>query len=1240
MDRGTTDETRQSTVSTHRRPDTPPTNNEAAARSVLDGVASVRTRFDGTTIDHSTSLRRDRLHGMDTAGRTVLPNFDRIIYDDLNLTDSFRDDDDRILPEERVDRIVASAISRARQAAVFQDLENTFLDFDPATFFGFSSNDVRKPTQLACPTCMKVHLPVEGSRKIPLSESERRRLLGHCEEEKLEEEPDNRTSNVSAGISGTHGAGIESDENEGGPSNIQNPTEAGAVYEAGIFITAEAGVSRFNIRRDTFTSLSSEDSQDDLTSMPPLESDSDEVANSIHNNTSNRDGRNSSIDAFPELERMESNRIINIIGSRRGRNASFRSSEEVISLHPRHEPVGVQSVSSQSSSSLAGGHEFYDEDEEEVYSFYGRYNESSSRLSSLPALESDAENSHASEESGESTLGDDVIILPSRRTVYGTSSDAMVRSDNASDTEFVDDTVFSEAGLAFAPGPGTEIVAVEQHHHSVATDSLTRNETFLIPIVQVPRQSLGENSGYNSNVNITNNGLSRSGDSFPPASSTLHDRDAIRYRRDVVGVQSVSSREDIEDDEEDSRVQFDQANSDTSSLSSALSSSGTVSNMPDVERMASSSSAPPSPPASGADPSSIPSVRVNTQSSISSRSGPIEVEDVSSLSTSISSSVAVTPGESGRGIQSILRNSQSNHNSRNRLHRMPYNISNNHEASQSRITRGLANLVQLFEGRSPELGTNNRERESSSAMRQSSSNHSHLMQYLHNYGGLRVYATATCPICLEEVSPIVALPCGHSLCMDDYKRMGGYLASDETNAAMEHVLDRQAQEQEGPVRNRARGVASAGVQSARERIINRRNMRTSNRNQGHGNNSNRRRSLPQNNEARFDEESSNNSDVSSVSAESVTRNVQTSFRRQNLDLGSSTLFSRSPFSVNDNIPREQRGRAWGWGITRHCHVINCELSGTLHRQLWTISAQGCSPKSCYPLGSRVIEDGSGGLWIHRANGQDDMWPLLHKTMDSETEKYFVNKFAKVVSDGGEGVWALSPVERSTLYSVLIHYTGDTETFSATVPATSAIFPGLHGKSWVHVYNELNVLSRANMLSDGLWLIDDDASEKIAVLDPENHSFATSDGFGNIWLLDSVGIVDSVSVILTRYFLENQNIGNEEFPLVIERGSALYGCQAPEKFFVLCPASPNDLNGMRSLIFFKYGAVESRWDRILIGQCVSDAKIASDGNDGLWIIMEGVDDNDESSGVWHANESGMSRVFPLTIRMQSTELVGG
>ena len=46
------------------------------------------------------------------------------------------------------------------------------------------------------------------------------------------------------------------------------------------------------------------------------------------------------------------------------------------------------------------------------------------------------------------------------------------------------------------------------------------------------------------------------------------------------------------------------------------------------------------------------------------------------------------------------------------------------------------------------------------------------------FGDLQVYVKATCPICLEECGPpVIALPCGHILCRNDYISLGGTIPS-------------------------------------------------------------------------------------------------------------------------------------------------------------------------------------------------------------------------------------------------------------------------------------------------------------------------------------------------------------------------------------------------------------------------------------------------------------------------------
>merc|ERR1719271_2366733 len=44
--------------------------------------------------------------------------------------------------------------------------------------------------------------------------------------------------------------------------------------------------------------------------------------------------------------------------------------------------------------------------------------------------------------------------------------------------------------------------------------------------------------------------------------------------------------------------------------------------------------------------------------------------------------------------------------------------------------------------------------------------------------GMIIYATAECPICLETTSPLVALPCGHVVCAEDFARLGGVIKTE------------------------------------------------------------------------------------------------------------------------------------------------------------------------------------------------------------------------------------------------------------------------------------------------------------------------------------------------------------------------------------------------------------------------------------------------------------------------------
>ena len=53
------------------------------------------------------------------------------------------------------------------------------------------------------------------------------------------------------------------------------------------------------------------------------------------------------------------------------------------------------------------------------------------------------------------------------------------------------------------------------------------------------------------------------------------------------------------------------------------------------------------------------------------------------------------------------------------------------------------------------------------------------IKHLRDYGAIKVFASATCPICLDDHNVVVALKCGHCLCEDDFRNLGGYLESEK-----------------------------------------------------------------------------------------------------------------------------------------------------------------------------------------------------------------------------------------------------------------------------------------------------------------------------------------------------------------------------------------------------------------------------------------------------------------------------
>ena len=53
-----------------------------------------------------------------------------------------------------------------------------------------------------------------------------------------------------------------------------------------------------------------------------------------------------------------------------------------------------------------------------------------------------------------------------------------------------------------------------------------------------------------------------------------------------------------------------------------------------------------------------------------------------------------------------------------------------------------------------------------------------------NHCGLLVFVGHDCPVCLEAVSPVVALPCGHTVCQDCFQQLGGALPPNPSNVPL------------------------------------------------------------------------------------------------------------------------------------------------------------------------------------------------------------------------------------------------------------------------------------------------------------------------------------------------------------------------------------------------------------------------------------------------------------------------
>lgn len=335
-----------------------------------------------------------------------------------------------------------------------------------------------------------------------------------------------------------------------------------------------------------------------------------------------------------------------------------------------------------------------------------------------------------------------------------------------------------------------------------------------------------------------------------------------------------------------------------------------------------------------------------------------------------------------------------------------------------------------------------------------------------------------------------------------------------------------------------------------------------------------------------------------------------------------------------------RGSVWAWGITRHCDNVYCRMNGTLHRTLYSVGENpnnGMRYESCYPMGSKVIPDGTGGLWIQEARrlGLTDNWPVIHKNRRREVKKFEVARDADIVSDGNGGVWAMSAPDDDSYCCHVKRYMSNSTHDVAAVPIASALFYGPGGKVWINVasddvYNQ-NI---RNPLEDGLWLCG--SHSKQLLFRPPRDSFSKygvvdSDGVGNLWFLDEN---ENADAFVLKYILANGLHTDTGIRFPIE-GTEVYGCGSKWGAFVFHPSPECD--DFEGRLTYVSQDETGQWSSAVIGECPTDTKFTSDGKGGLWCLM--VDDDDECM-CWKCDRIGMTPIHQWRFPFASTELIGG
>ena len=560
-------------------------------------------------------------------------------------------------------------------------------------------------------------------------------------------------------------------------------------------------------------------------------------------------------------------------------------------------------------------------------------------------------------------------------------------------------------------------------------------------------------------------------------------------------------------------------------------------------------------------------------------------------------------------------------------------------------------------------------------MRGNNDGPSHPITHLRDFGALRVYAKSICPVCLEDYEPIVALPCGHCLCEEDYKMLGGYLASDKEKLRL--LMPQPAPTiPQPPSEATIPGVGGPNLATSTTQTPAHQDM---------GRWAWSARSQTRSAAAIF--HGTHNGVATLPNRPTVTTTTMTTATTagESETTIPAVIVRRRPRLGPRVTPRPKRGYLWAGGLTHTCENLDCTHRGVCHRVLYSVSKTillgsetTADPvftfkhQACFNNGSRFFPDGCGGVYIleEQSMSVGPDWPLWHiNKCGKKTKKFDIPRNTDLISDGNGGLWALTRPEwediNNYLSEIIRYVVGNDGSMitqhRAFVPRGSKMFyaGGRGGQVWLYAEDEeVYSLDRVeDVLPPGLWLVGSHTMEKHGERCPQsmgilNGCFVEPDGKGGLWYLEN-DRTDLDALVLKHI----DHSGNKFSTLLrFPKGQSLiYGCASTDGVFIFymhTPPNPADhswraeIAGVPDclapglLTYVSKNPETCCWDCTEIHDVPAQAKFVGDGAGGLYAVM---DDEGGRHKLWKANFDDTPKLVPLNrwqFPIRSTVLISG